>query len=237
LLQNALQESTPQVQPVRYSPLEAAIAAVIGGSLNAASPYTSDGTKALQSFVAAKQSAAEAQYQNEVAQHTAAIQAAQQGYKMAQDEANPLFQQANAADQTQQEVAAQKFKERLQTEQQAFDSHQAELQNMHNLFMQDQKSSAEEQLQQHRILQEKLAEVLAQTGAGRALLAAQTGAALGKAPGEIVQMARIAVHATPKELADQARTQLYQERRVKPPLLPPENLSLPSTMPITETAG
>lgn len=222
---SALGQAPPQMQRPKYSPLETAIAAAVGGFLNSASPFTSEGTKALNAYMGVKEDAAKTDYENEVAKHTQALQAAQQGYRMAMDQAAPLQQQANFSDEN--DAASdrldkqQRFQKQMQEEQANSSIHEEQLKDMHDRLSRQETQDATTHLQQQKLLQSKLVDVLSQTAAGRALLAAQAGVSLGSDPKEIVQMARIAAQSTPAEVAQRAKNHLKLEEARRKPLLPP----------------
>jgi hypothetical protein len=201
----------PQMRTPSYSPFETAVMAAIGGGLNAASGRSGQGTMALNAYMASKLQGAQADYQNEVNRHASAIQTAQEAYRMAQDQANPLLQQAGQDDASDRQDQQQKFEATQAGELAASQLHEDQLKQMYAEFSKDESVDSATKLQQQRILQEKLVDVMAQTGAGRALLAAEAGSALGRSHSEIVQMARVAALSPSHLISAKAKEQLRQE--------------------------
>lgn len=96
----ALRSPMPTMQHPRYNPLQSAGLLLAAGLMNAASPYSSEGNQMFDSLHAERERRAAEDYQTQMQQRQADIQAGQAGYQVARDRAAPLYDQANAADQS-----------------------------------------------------------------------------------------------------------------------------------------
>jgi len=215
--QNVSEAEGPTPAPkTGLTPLQAALGLVVGGALNSQSPFTSEGTHALDAFVRAQNAAQQQAFQQSVQHHRDALQNAILGYRMAQDQAEPLQAQAGAID---RQNAVQSLQDQMESsrkqdaaDQRQFESQQQKLRLDHESSMQ----AGADAIRDREGMENRMAELLSQTPQGRSLIATHIGTSLGWNPQKIRQYASAVTRQTPKEALSLAEAHLQQERADHP---------------------
>jgi hypothetical protein len=184
--------------------------------MNAASPYTSEGTKALAAFMGARGQDAETAYRNEVARHQQALQAAQGGYRMALQQAAPMIAQADRMDSDQaaanRQSQNQSWMQRQEASRQDFEDRQNALSRSHQEMLANLNEGRRDEQASNRQMEDQMARMLVLNPHGRALLAAHIASSLGWPAGKTADFVKTVTLETPDEALKRAQAQLEAER-------------------------
>jgi len=211
--------ATPKLTPPTYTPLETAIGAILGGYMNSKSPYSSEGTQALNAYMGSKNTAAEAAYQNEVARHTQNLQGAHEAYQAAADDAGRMFAQADSTEQSNSANERQQklldFNAKSADEDRTQQTMMEGLREAHDMAVQkaqfDHSDLASDKNFQYQ-MRLGMSNVLNQTMKGRGVNAGQIADEEGYTPEQKLAYVKAAMSQTPEEAQDETREQMLREQ-------------------------
>jgi hypothetical protein len=238
----ALNTPAPQYQAPQTSPLAGLGLALLGGFMNAQSPYSSEGSRFLDSYTKTRDAQAQNNYQNALQQYNAALARGQAQYGMAKDTAQPLFTQAsdeaNAASEADRLAKTQAFQLDLQQKgfnhqdatnlaDQIWQTEQVKTKLLNDLAVADKQGQIADQ---HTAYSALLNQAMANPQARR-VLATDTLLKHGYDPTTATQLGLLMAKQTPDELAqglkndaDATRLEILKQDAKTKPLIDQANL-------------